>query len=199
MEGIRVEPPTSTISLISLALTLESFKAFSTGVLQRAMSLLASCSNLARDKLCSMCLGPVASAVMKGREILASCTPESSILAFSAASVRRCSACLSLRRSMPSVFWKSSASQSTMTLSKSSPPRWVSPLVASTSQTPSPTSSTETSKVPPPRSKTKIVSLFAFSKPYAKEAAVGSFTILSTSRPAIFPASFVACRCESLK
>ena len=39
-----------------------------------------------------------------------------------------------------SVFWKSSASQSTMTLSKSSPPRWVSPLVASTSQTPSPTS-----------------------------------------------------------
>ena len=32
----------------------------------------------------------------------ASCTPESSILAFSAASVRRCKACLSFRRSMPS-------------------------------------------------------------------------------------------------
>ena len=36
MEGIRVEPPTSTISLISLALILESFKAFSTGVLHAA-------------------------------------------------------------------------------------------------------------------------------------------------------------------
>ena len=120
------------------------------------MSLLASCSNFARDKLSSMCLGPEASAVMKGKEILAfpapkkglqilqmsaacvnhhrqygltrkkpdfffnwrgdqqrsltwhshivhaSCTPESSILAFSAASVKRCSACLSFSRSMPS-------------------------------------------------------------------------------------------------
>jgi predicted aconitase with swiveling domain len=37
------------------------------------------------------------------------------------------------------------------------------------------------------------------SKPYDKEAAVGSFIILKTSRPAILPASFVACRCESLK
>eukprot|EP00438_Fugacium_kawagutii_P028716 Skav229190 [mRNA] locus=scaffold1004:387963:408551:+ [translate_table: standard] len=34
------------------------------------MSLLASCSNFARDKLSSMCLGPEASAVMKGKEIL---------------------------------------------------------------------------------------------------------------------------------
>jgi len=31
------------------------------------------------------------------------------------------------------------------------------------------------------------------SRPYAKAAAVGSLTILSTSNPAIFPASFVAC------
>eukprot|EP00438_Fugacium_kawagutii_P028715 Skav229189 [mRNA] locus=scaffold1004:374078:375486:+ [translate_table: standard] len=122
----------------------------------------------------------------------ASCTPESSILAFSAASVKRCSACLSFRRSMPSVFWKSSASQSTITLSKSSPPKWVSPLVASTSQTPSPTSRTDTSKVPPPKSNTKMVSLFFFSRPYAKDAAVGSFTMRSTSSPAILPASFVA-------
>ena len=42
-------------------------------------------TSLARDKLCSMCLGRVASAVTKGREILASCTPDNSILAFSAA------------------------------------------------------------------------------------------------------------------
>ena len=37
------------------------------------------------------------------------------------------------------------------------------------------------------------------SNPYANAAAVGSLMILLTSRPAIFPASLVACRCESLK
>ena len=37
------------------------------------------------------------------------------------------------------------------------------------------------------------------SSPYASAAAVGSLTILSTSNPAIFPASLVACLCESLK
>ena len=37
-----------------------------------------------------------------------------------------------------------------MMLVQSSPPRWVSPLVESTSKTPSP--STDTSNVPPPRS-----------------------------------------------
>ena len=33
----------------------------------------------------------------------------------------------------------------------------------------------------------------------ANDAAVGSFIILRTFKPAIFPASFVACLCESLK
>uniref|UniRef100_A0A0A9E4D0 Uncharacterized protein n=1 Tax=Arundo donax TaxID=35708 RepID=A0A0A9E4D0_ARUDO len=66
---------------------------------------------------------------------------------------------------MPSSFLKLLASQSTILLSKSSPPRCVSPDVESTSNTPSPTSKTETSKVPPPRSNTRIVSLFFFSKP----------------------------------
>mmetsp|Transcript_100910 Transcript_100910/g.289646 ORF Transcript_100910/g.289646 Transcript_100910/m.289646 type:complete len:333 (-) Transcript_100910:359-1357(-) len=163
--GMRVEPPTRTISLMSLAWSLASFKANRTGFLQRVIKLPAICSNFARLMDSSMCLGPVASAVMKGREILASLTPESSIFAFSAASVRRCSACLSFSKSMPSTVLNSAASQSTITLSKSSPPRWVSPLVDSTSQTPSPTSSTETSKVPPPRSKTMMVSLFFFSRP----------------------------------
>mmetsp|Transcript_84043 Transcript_84043/g.216347 ORF Transcript_84043/g.216347 Transcript_84043/m.216347 type:complete len:277 (+) Transcript_84043:806-1636(+) len=121
--GMRVEPPTRTISSMSLALSLASLSACSTGVLQRLISVAASFSNLARLSVSSMCLGPEASAVMKGREILASFMPESSILAFSAASVRRCSACLSLSRSMPSAALKFPASQSTMTLSKSSPPR----------------------------------------------------------------------------
>ena len=57
----------------------------------------------------------------------------------------------------------------------------------------------ETSKVPPPRSKTRIVWSEPLSSPYASAAAVGSFTIRSTFRPAILPASFVASRCALLK
>jgi len=71
--------------------------------------------------------------------------------------------------------------------------------VERTSTTPSPTSSTDTSNVPPPRSKTRMVSLRILSRPYAREAAVGSFTILTTSSPAMRPASLVACRWASLK
>ena len=58
----------------------------------------------------------------------------------------------------------------------------------------------EISKVPPPRSYTATTeSPVCLSKPYANAAAVGSFIILFTSRPAILPASFVACLWESLK
>ncbi len=49
-------------------------------------------------------------------------------------------------------------SQSMTRWSQSSPPRWVSPWVLLTSNTPSPISSTDTSKVPPPRSNTRTVS-----------------------------------------
>ena len=72
--------------------------------------------------------------------------------------------------------------------------------MALTSNTPSPSSRIDTSNVPPPRSYTKIVCVLScLSRPYAKAAAVGSFIILSTSRPAILPASLVACLCASLK
>mmetsp|Transcript_43245 Transcript_43245/g.125963 ORF Transcript_43245/g.125963 Transcript_43245/m.125963 type:complete len:230 (-) Transcript_43245:772-1461(-) len=165
MAGMRVEPPTRTISLISEGDNFASLRACSTGFRQRSMRLETICSNLARVMVSSMCFGPVASAVMNGNEIFASPTPDNSILAFSAASVRRWSACRSFKRSIPSLRRKSSASQSTIFLSKSSPPRCVSPFVDRTSQTPSPTSSTETSKVPPPRSKTMITSLCFLSKP----------------------------------
>ena len=37
------------------------------------------------------------------------------------------------------------------------------------------------------------------SNPYAIAAAVGSLIILNTFKPEIIPASFVACRCASLK
>src|SRR5580658_9820079 len=63
--------------------------------------------------------------------------------------------------------------------SKSSPPRKVSPLVDLTSKTPSPISRMETSKVPPPRSKTAIFSSFFLSRPYAGDAAsiLGGLTL----------------------
>ena len=80
------------------------------------------------------------------------------------------------------------------------PPSWVSPLVDTTSNTPSPKSIIVTSRVPPPRSNTIIFWSFSdLSRPYARAAAVGSLMILTTSRPAIAPASFVACLWLSLK
>src|SRR3990170_5875034 len=84
-------------------------------------------------------------------------------------------------------------------LSMSIPPSAVSPLVETTSNTPSPISMSVTSKVPPPRSRTQILPSLFLSRPYARAAAVGSFTSRRTSSPAIWPASFVACRWLSLK
>ncbi len=51
-------------------------------------------SNCARDSVASMCFGPSAVAVMNGRLILVLLRLDSSIFAFSAASVSRCSACV---------------------------------------------------------------------------------------------------------
>ena len=91
------------------------------------------------------CFGPSCVAVMNGRLMSVDIVVDSSIFAFSAASFRRCSAMASLERSIPWSFLNSSTSQSMIRWSKSSPPRWVSPLVAFTSKTPSPSSSTEMS------------------------------------------------------
>ena len=89
---------------------------------------------------------------MNGRLMSVSITVDSSILAFSAASRRRCSAIRSLPRSMPSLFLNSATIHSMMRWSRLSPPRCVSPLVDFTSTTPSPTSRIEMSNVPPPKS-----------------------------------------------
>ncbi|CNK49420.1 Uncharacterised protein [Mycobacterium tuberculosis] len=98
---------------------------------------------------------------MYGRLIDVLPDEDSSILAFSAASRSRCIAILSLVRSMPLVPLNLSTSHCTTRSSQSSPPRWLSPEVARTSTTPSPISSSETSKVPPPRSKTRMVCSFS--------------------------------------
>ena len=98
------------------------------------------------------CFGPEASAVTKGRLISVSIVVESSHFAFSAASFSRWSAILSFERSIPWSFLNSATIHSMTRWSRLSPPRWVSPFVALTSTTPSPTSRTEMSKVPPPKS-----------------------------------------------
>ena len=103
--------------------------------------------------------------------------------------------------SMPLFLRLNSAMQnSTRRLSKSSPPKWVSPAVAFTSKMPSSMVSRDTSNVPPPRSKMSTLCSPPFlSRPYAIAAAVGSLMMRSTLRPAITPASLVAWRCASLK
>ena len=197
--GMRVIPPTRMTSSICAGVRLASFRAVRQGPSTLSTRSSTSASSFARVSLMFICLGPPASAVMKGRLTSVSMAVDSSILAFSAASLRRCRAILSLRMSMPWSFLNSVARNSMSRWSKSSPPRWVSPLVDLTSKTPSPSSRIEMSNVPPPRSKTAIFSSFFLSRPYARAAAVGSLMIRSTFRPEILPASLVACRWESLK
>ena len=85
-------------------------------------------------------------------------------------------------------------------LSKSSPPKCVSPAVDLTSNIPSSIHISEISWVPPPQSTIRTYCSFGLlSRPYAIDAAVGSLIIRNTFNPAICPASFVACLCESLK
>ena len=69
-----------------------SFSAASNGLRQRSSRSSVICSNLARESFNCKCFGPLASAVMYGRLISVSITVESSILAFSAASRKRCNA-----------------------------------------------------------------------------------------------------------
>ena len=66
---MRVDPPTRMTSLMSDTARLASFSACSTGIRHLSSRSLASSSNLARDRLVSMCLGPSAVAVMKGSEM----------------------------------------------------------------------------------------------------------------------------------
>ena len=140
--------------------------AFWHGTRQAWIKACANCSNCARVSVFTKCLGTPPSAEMYGRLISVDVVLESSIFAFSAASFRRCIAIGSLLRSIPSSALKPCTSQSMITWSKSSPPKWVSPLVESTSNTPPPNSKIEISNVPPPKSNTAIfISLLALSTP----------------------------------
>mmetsp|Transcript_30846 Transcript_30846/g.73566 ORF Transcript_30846/g.73566 Transcript_30846/m.73566 type:complete len:213 (+) Transcript_30846:245-883(+) len=197
---MRVMPPTRSTSVMSLGSTPASLLQARQGARVLCKKESTICSSFDRVIWMFMCFGPLWSAVMKGRLTSVCTLLESSTLATSAASRRRCKANLSAPRSMPWDFLNSSTRYLTIAWSKSSPPKEVSPLVALTSKTPPEISKMEMSKVPPPRSYTaRIWPSVPLSMPKARAAAVGSLMIRGTSRPAIFPASLVACRCASLK
>ena len=108
-KGILVGPPTITILLISDLLNLESSRAFSREDLQRSMIGPINSSNLALVILNSRFLAPEeGSCEMKGRLMSVSITVESSIFAFSAASLILAKAVVSFERSKPSFFLNSS-------------------------------------------------------------------------------------------
>ena len=154
--GIRVIPPTRITSSMSAPVTPASFIAVLQGSIERWISSSTSCSNLARLIVTFMCLGPLASAVMYGKFTDVCAELDNSILAFSAASFRRCRASISCFKSTALSFLNSSIKKSIMRWSKSSPPRNVSPFVDNTSICLSPStfaiSMIETSNVPPPKS-----------------------------------------------
>ena len=106
--GILVMPPTKTISLISAAEKPESFKAVLHGSNVLSTRSATKDSNLALVNFKLTCLGPVLSAVIKGRFISVCVAEDNSILAFSAASFNLWRASLSLLKSMPLSFLNSS-------------------------------------------------------------------------------------------
>ena len=185
--GIRVMPPTSTTSSTSSLPRRASCSVCLQISIERSIRSSQSVSSVCRVRTrcrCSDSFAPFE--MMNGRLISVSFDCDSSHLAFSAASFSRCSAMRSCRRSIACSSLKPCTSQSMTRASKSSPPRNVSPAVAMTLNTPwLPISSTEMSKVPPPRSNTAMSFSLLVPNPYASAAAVGSLMMRSTSRPAI--------------
>ncbi len=105
--GMRLIPPTRITSSMSLTLTPASLMATRQGSMVRSISSSTSASSFARVIFRFRCFGPDASAVMYGRLISVCAVEDNSILAFSAASFRRCNARMSLDRSTPCSFLNS--------------------------------------------------------------------------------------------
>ncbi|BAS81153.1 Os02g0774400 [Oryza sativa Japonica Group] len=130
--GTLVIPPTRRTSSTSLVVIPASFKQFLHGSLVLSMRLFTKDSNFDLVSVMFKCLAPEASAVMNGRLISVWAVDESSILAFSAASRNLCRASLSFARSIASLLLNSLTKNSKRVLSKSSPPRKVSPFFINT-------------------------------------------------------------------
>ena len=105
--GILVGPPTMIILSMLSFFRPASFMAWMMEFLQRSTMGSTSSSSLARVMVCTRCLGPEASDVMNGRLTSVCMVVDSSIFAFSQASLTLQNAMLSLWRSMPVCFWNS--------------------------------------------------------------------------------------------
>mmetsp|Transcript_29772 Transcript_29772/g.77015 ORF Transcript_29772/g.77015 Transcript_29772/m.77015 type:complete len:450 (+) Transcript_29772:691-2040(+) len=194
--GIRVEPPTRTTSSISDFFISESSMTFWTGVRVFLKRSMQSSSKRARVSVSEKSTPSKRPSISRRTW----CCVESERLARSTSRRSFWMARLSLEGSEPCLRLNTLSKCWITRLSKSSPPRWVSPEVAITSKTPLSIVRSDTSKVPPPRSKTRIFFSPDFlSRPYAIAAAVGSLMIRITFRPEMVPASLVAWRCASLK
>mmetsp|Transcript_44073 Transcript_44073/g.93784 ORF Transcript_44073/g.93784 Transcript_44073/m.93784 type:complete len:210 (+) Transcript_44073:268-897(+) len=194
---MRVDPPTITTSLISFFSIPASSRTCFTGASVRLKRSEQSSSNLALVRVTERSFPSINAST----SIVTSNLVDRARFPFSTS-----------RRSLAMALWSgvalaailffflnSFSAKSTTFWSKSSPPKWVSPLVATTSNTPLSIVNKDTSKVPPPRSYTKMFFSAFLSRPYAMAAAVGSLIIRSTFKPAMDPASLVEVRWASLK
>ena len=105
--GILVGPPTMMILSILSALSPASLMACMIDCLQRATMGSTISSSLARVSVLTRCLGPDASDAMNGRLISVCMVVDSSIFAFSHASLTLQNAMLSWERSTPVSFLNS--------------------------------------------------------------------------------------------
>mmetsp|Transcript_22412 Transcript_22412/g.38168 ORF Transcript_22412/g.38168 Transcript_22412/m.38168 type:complete len:219 (-) Transcript_22412:1047-1703(-) len=159
--GMRVEPPTSTTwSTFSLPTFASSNTRF-TDARQRSNSVAFNFSKVARLML----------ELYSSPEIVTSMsavTAEDSKRLARSHALRSCRQArgLSLMRSLPEFcFLNTLIMWSCIAASKSSPPKCVSPAVASTLNTPSSICSNDTSNVPPPKSKTSTSPSLCLSRP----------------------------------
>mmetsp|Transcript_31404 Transcript_31404/g.76976 ORF Transcript_31404/g.76976 Transcript_31404/m.76976 type:complete len:255 (+) Transcript_31404:871-1635(+) len=196
--GMRVEPPTSTTSSMASLWHAASLSTCLTTSMQLSNSREHSDSNLARVMVVFKSTPPANDST----SISAEGVTERVHLAFSTAACRRRNARSPTSTSALS-FLNVLSKNCTTLLSKSSPPSRVFPPVAFTSNRPASIDRIETSNVPPPRSKMSTLRSSpepaTRSRPYARAAAVGSLMMRMTCRPAMLPASLVACLCWSLK
>mmetsp|Transcript_1451 Transcript_1451/g.3598 ORF Transcript_1451/g.3598 Transcript_1451/m.3598 type:complete len:214 (-) Transcript_1451:539-1180(-) len=194
--GMRVEPPTSTTSSTSAFLRSASSRAWRTGTSVRLSRSDTSSSKRARVIVSERSIP----SAMLSTSTRTECWLESTRLARSTSWRSLDTAALLALRSLPCFALMDRRMCFTSCVSKSSPPKCVSPLVAITSRMPESMLRTDTSSVPPPRSNTSTVCTSSLlSRPYAIAAAVGSLMMRATSRLAMVPASFVAWRWASLK
>mmetsp|Transcript_19503 Transcript_19503/g.52382 ORF Transcript_19503/g.52382 Transcript_19503/m.52382 type:complete len:201 (-) Transcript_19503:483-1085(-) len=192
---MRVEPPTSTISSIWFFLRPESSKTCLTGPMVFLNRSALISSKRARESVSEKSTPSKSPSI----SMRACCVELRARFVFSTSRRSFWIDFWFLDMSLPCFFWKILTKCAMTRWSKSSPPRCVSPLVATTSNTPLSMVSKLTSKVPPPRSYTRMFFSVFLSRPYAMAAAVGSLMMRRMFIPEMVPASFVDCLCASLK